>query len=172
MEITLVDAEATRIRVVDDDDSGDEIEGTVTDLDTGSSQEITIEDEDGDEQTFDVTKNTEITRDGDDIDLEDIMIGAEVEIVYDDDEALEIEVTNDTDDITVEGEVIDVDDDRIKIEQDSGETFWLDVYRSCSFRDQVNSSNDLEELDDIDTGWQVRLTLKDGEVRTLRVTDK
>ncbi len=176
VKIELKDSEATEITVVDDEgyDSGDEIEGTVTDLDTGSTPEITIEDEDGDEETFEITDDTEITRDGDDIDLDEIMIGAEVTIVFDDDEALEIEVTNDTDDITVEGTIYSIDEsnDRITIKQSSGEKFRLDVDRNCSFKDQVNTSNSLDELDDLNTGWKVRLTLKDGEVTTLKVISK
>ncbi|KJS14518.1 MAG: hypothetical protein VR69_17525 [Peptococcaceae bacterium BRH_c4b] len=150
--------------------SGNYVEGEITGLRLGSSPRITVEDEDGDIETYDITNDTEITRDGDDIYKEDIMIGAEVKVKFDGDNALEIEVTND-EDITVKGEVTSVDtsNDRITIEQDSGERFRLDVDRDCSFRDYVDS--DVSDLGDVESGWQVTLTLEKGEVTYLKVTE-
>ncbi|GBF35551.1 hypothetical protein DCCM_4680 [Desulfocucumis palustris] len=174
VEITLDDSEATRIKVVDDDgNSDDEVEGTVTNLKLGSSTKITVK-VNGSTKTYKITDDTDITKDGDDIDEDEIMIGAEVRIELDDDEATEIEVTNDTDDITVEGTIYSIDEnnDRITIKQSNGAKFRLDVDRKCSFKDTVDTKNKLDELDDLETGWEVKLTLEDGEITTLKVTDK
>ncbi|MCL6611449.1 MAG: S-layer homology domain-containing protein [Peptococcaceae bacterium] len=145
------------------------VSGKVTDLRPGSSPRIYV-----DSHRYYIADNARITRDGDRIDLEDIMIGAEVSLELDDDDtAVEIEVTDD-EDITVEGTVTDVDEDdgKITIEQSNGLEFTLRVSSSCTFYDQTSSSSGISDLDDIRRGWEVRLYLDNGRVRSIRVTDR
>lgn len=142
--------------------------GKVTSLRTGSSPRIYI-----DSDRYEVDKNADIIRDGDDIDLEDIMIGAEVTVKMDEDDIVTKIIVDDDEDIIVEGTVTDVDEDRdeITIEQESELEFTLKVNSSCTFRDTSSSRYDIEELDDIRDGWEVKLYLDNGKVEEIRVTE-
>lgn len=150
-------------------------EGKVIALRLGSSPRITIETNDSVARSYYFTNNTRVTRNGNNLDPEDVMIGAGVRIVLDEDNdyVKEIQISNDSD-ITVEGQVIRVEQDnrRITIEQSSGAQFRLRVDSDSILRDQVDSGNYLDELGDIRAGWSVRLTLEDEEVTYIRVTDK
>ncbi|HBV96260.1 MAG: hypothetical protein JL50_02090 [Peptococcaceae bacterium BICA1-7] len=142
--------------------------GKVTDLRTGSTPRIYV-----DSDRYEVDKNADIIKDGDDIDLEDIMIGTEVTVKMDEDDIVTKIIVEDDEDIIVEGTVTEVDEDRdeITIEQGSDLEFTLEVNRSCTFRDTSSSSYDIEELDDIRDGWDVKLYLDNGKVKEIRVTD-
>ncbi|MFZ5647845.1 MAG: S-layer homology domain-containing protein [Bacillota bacterium] len=145
------------------------VSGDVTGLKTGSSPRIYV-----DSKRYEIGQNARITRDGDSIDLDDIMIGAEVQLGLDEDDIVtRIEVTDD-EDIVVEGEVTDVgkDDDKITIEQSNGLKFTLRVDSDCEFRDYVSSSSSVSELDDIRYGWDVKLYLENGRVKEIRIVDK
>lgn len=142
--------------------------GKVTNLQTGSSPRIYV-----DSNRYEVDRNADITKDGDDIELEDIMIGAEVTVKMDEDDMVTKIIINDDEDVIVEGTVTEVDEgsDEITIEQDSGLEFTLSVKSSCTFRDTSSSSYNVEELDDIRNGWEVKLYLDSGKVKEIRVTD-
>ncbi|MHB8157308.1 MAG: S-layer homology domain-containing protein, partial [Desulfocucumaceae bacterium] len=143
------------------------ISGEVTDLSAGSSPRIYV-----DSERYDIDRNAKITRGSSTIDLEDIMLGAKVTVKTDDDDiVVKINVTDD-EDVDVEGTVEDVDesDDEITIEQSSGLKFTLRVNSSCNFRDMTSSSSDIEYLDDIRTGWDVKLYLDNSRVKEIRVT--
>lgn len=145
------------------------VSGKVTDIKTGSNPRIYV-----DSTRYYIDSNADVTRDGDDIDLDDIMIGSEVALDLDEDDMVAaIEVTDDQD-ITVEGTVTDVDEsrNRITIEQASGQEFTLRVNSNCSFRDSTSSSSSISHLGDIRDGWDVKLYLENGKVTTIRVMDR
>ncbi|MFZ5596385.1 MAG: S-layer homology domain-containing protein [Bacillota bacterium] len=145
------------------------VSGTVTEIKTGSSPRIYV-----DSDRYDLAGNVDITRNGENIDLTDIMIGAKVTLKVDDNDiATSVEVTDD-EDITVEGTVTDVDtrNDKITIEQQDGDLeFTLKVDSDYTIRDTI-SSNAAEELGDIKDGWVVMLYLENGRVTQIRVLDK
>ncbi len=172
VQITLTNSDATKITVLDDQNANTgTVEGEVTDLILGSSPRITVKNGGGSTARYNITNSTDITKNGNNIYKEDIMIGAEAKLWVDGSTADKIQITND-EDITVKGQVVSVDthNDRITIEQVNGERFRLDVNRDCSFRDYVDS--DVSELGDVKSGWQVELILGKGEVTYLKVTEK
>lgn len=148
------------------------INGTVNDLLTDSSPKmIRIKKSSGSKAQYDIARNADYYRDGDNIDLEDIVIGSEVAVRVDDDErVIRIEVTND-EDITIEGTVIYVSesDNKIKIEQVSGYRFTYSFARNPILKDEDGDSIDLEDLEDIDDDSEVTIVLKNGKVNSLKV---
>ena len=145
------------------------VSGKVTDIYTGSSPRIYVE-----EKRYYLGAHVDITRDGDTIDLDEIMIGSGVNLELDEDDLVcVIEVTDD-EDVIVEGTVTDVDEDsnRLTIAQSNDREFTLRVSSSCNFIDQTGSSSPARELDDLRNGWQVKLYLDGGRVRTVKVIDR
>ncbi|NTW04864.1 MAG: S-layer homology domain-containing protein [Peptococcaceae bacterium] len=154
--------------IVDEERSGD-ISGVVTDLTLGSTNRIYI-----DSERYILDEDVEVTLDGDEIDLEDIMIGAEVDLELNSrDDVIGIDVFNDTD-ITVEGILVDVNTarERITIEQSNDQEFTINVDEDCTFRDSTSSGADVSELGDLEEDWEIRITLEDGVAQTIRVLDK
>jgi hypothetical protein len=143
--------------------------GTVTDLRTGSSPRIYIDDD-----RYDVDNYVEITKDGDEINLKEIMLGAEVTLKMDEDDLVTKIIVKDDENITVEGTVEKVDDsnNKITIEQSNGLEFILRVNSNCTIRDMTSSSNAVRYFDDIKKGWEVKLYLSSGKVKEIRVTSK
>lgn len=152
-----------QIEVTDEDSLT--VTGTVTGLDTGSSPEITIKKSSGSEVSYDISDDVDCIRDGDSIDLDEIVIGAEVEVRVRDGEADRIEVLND-EDITVEGEITDVSTSRgrIRIVQDNGNEFTYYLADGCKLYDE---DGDRIDLDEVEEGWDVEIRLEDGEIKRL-----
>lgn len=148
------------------------IKGTVNDLITDSSpKKIRIKKSSGAKSQYDIARNVDYYREGRSIDLEDIVIGSEVDVRVDDDKrAIRIEVTND-EDITIEGTVVYVSerDNKIKIEQVSGYRFTYNFARKPVLKDKDGDSIDLEDLEDIDDDSEVTIILKNGKVSSLKV---
>ena len=144
------------------------IKGVVKDLTTDSSQVIIrlVREDNGRTAQYDVTSDTVCARDDDDIDLDEVIIGAEVEVRVRDGEAERIKVTND-EDITVEGEVTSVDTsrERITIRQVNGNKFTFDFAADYDLED--DEGDRITELDDVEEGWDVKLELENGEVEKL-----
>ncbi len=144
--------------------SGDTtISGTVVELVTGNSPLIRIEKSSGTKSQYDIEDDVDYYRDGERIDLEDIVIGSEVEVRLENREIVKIEVTND-EDITLEGTVTSVFTERVRIKQVSGNSFTYDLAENARLRDDDGDSIDLE---DIDEDWEVELELRDGEIYRL-----
>lgn len=157
-KITEIDAVGMSVR---------SLSGMVTGLRTGSSPYIYI-----DSERYYISSRPNITRNGEKADLNDIMIGAEATLELDkDDIVLEIDIEDE--DAVVEGTVTEVSEgsNRITIEQSSGREFTLRVSSDCSFRDMTSSSYNINELDDIEEGWDVKLYLENNRVKSIRVTD-
>jgi hypothetical protein len=107
----------------------------------------------------------ECTRDGDSIDLEDIVIGSEADVEVEDDEIVTIEITE-VEDITIEGEVVSVgvSSKKVKIEQSSGNQFTYYLEDGARLKDSDGNSIGLE---DVEEGWDVKLELSDGKIHRL-----
>lgn len=170
----LEDGDEVRLRL-DDEGWVEEIEvldseqstekGVISGLRTGTSPRLWLTDSDDDEERYDISDDVECTRDGDSIDLEDIIIGSEAEIEIEDDEVVTIEIIDD-EDITIEGEIVDVrvSNERIKIEQASGNQFTFYLKNDAILRD---SDGDRIDLEDVKKGWDVELRLKGGKIYRL-----
>ncbi len=168
-EITFKLGSSGRINEITVRDEEGDVTGEVTRLTFGSTPRIYV-----DSKRYDVDDDVEITRDDDEIDLEDIMIGAEVSLdLNSKDEVIGIKVLNDTD-ITIEGFITDVDvkRNRITIEQSSGQEFTIRVSSRCVFRDSTSSGRTVSDIDDLDEDWEVRIYLEDGIAETIRVLEK
>lgn len=163
----LEDGEVTYIEVLEEDQSG-KVKGVVTYLRTGTNPRIEVEKSSGKTARYNVARDAECERDGDEIGLSDIIVGSEVKLEVKDGEVVRIEVTND-DDITLEGEVVSVSasSGRIKIKQSSGNTFTFYVDKNARI---VSRDGGEITLQDVRTGWDVELELEDGEV--VRLTRK
>lgn len=159
-KITEIDAVGKPVR---------NVSGKVTDVrSTGSRPSIYV-----DSERYYISSTPDITRDGERIDLEEIMLGAQATLKIDrDDIVTEIEI--DDEDSIIEGTVIDVSESnsRITIEQSDGREFTLRVNSDCSFRDMTSSSYNINELDDIREGWDVKLYLESSRVKSIRVTGR
>jgi hypothetical protein len=151
------------IEVLDSDQSTEE--GVISGLRTGSSPRLWLTNSDGDEERYDISDDVECSKDGDSIDLEEIVIGSEAEIEIEDDEVVTIEITDD-EDITVQGEIINVrvSSERIQIEQSSGNQFTYYLEDGAILRDRDGDRIDLE---DVEEGWDVELRLRDGQIYRL-----
>ena len=128
--------------------------GTITDLD---ENDIKI-----DSTWYDLPRGFDITG---------YIIGSEVEVYVNDDQVEFIHVI-DAEDITVEGEIqnVDADNYKITIRQESGNEFIFDVEKRVEIEDEVD--NEKVELDDLKHNWEVRLVLDNEEVEKIIITDK
>lgn len=168
VELTLDDSEKVKeIRI--DRDSGNNLEGRVEDIDT-SEDEITIEDSDGDSHTYDLADGVDVVEDGYTRSLSAVEEDMWVELRLDsDDEVTSIEILGTS---VVEGEVTDIrtsGDMRIEIEESGGdeETYYLD--------DDVivKEGSATRDLDDIEEGMEVKLTLdEDDRVTRIDIKDE
>lgn len=86
---TAIEIEAESLNKDEDEE---EYEGTISEVDTGSTPSISIKDEnDGKTYTFEITNDTKIVLDDDSAELDKLKDGYEVEIIADGTEALSIE---------------------------------------------------------------------------------
>lgn len=156
------DDDVIKIEILDKDKDKDEIEGSVTGLDL-RRERITIKDEDGDEETY--------TFDADDVDMDNVLIGAEVTVtVNNDDEVVDIDITNDEDLNGLTGELTDVNTSReyVKIEQDSGNVFKFSFVSRPYLYDDDGDRIDIDDLDDYEDE-DVEFDLDDKKIKKLRV---
>jgi len=137
----------------------------ITGLRLGKSPYLRFELSDGGEERYDIAKDVEVIKDRDTIDLEDIIIGSEARVEIEDGKIVTIEIIDD-ENITLEGEIIDVrvSSKRIKIEQESGNQFTFYLEDGARLRDSDGDSIDLE---DVEEGWDVEIQLRDGKIRRL-----
>lgn len=154
------------IEVVDDYLS---IEGKVSDLMVDDSPFIRVQRSSGVTVQYYLTKGTDYYRDDDSIGMYDIVIGSEVKIRVYDDDVTRLDVTND-EDITITGTVVYVDEseEKIRIEQVSGNRFTYELADDPVLQDHDGWSID---LDDIEEEWEVRLNLEDGKITGVRVLE-
>lgn len=137
----------------DEEEEQNEFEGTITEVDTGSTPSITIKDEDGEEYTFDVTEDTKIYLNDYRKILEDLKVGYEVEIMAEGDEAVRIEAEKVT--IEYEGEILSItlgEDAAITIEAEDEEEYTFDVTDDTRIRlDGVKTTlNKLQPGDEVE----------------------
>lgn len=144
-------------------------EGTVENLVNDGSPRISILRASGTRGRYDIDNNIEVYRDDRRLSLEDVIIGSEVKVRADNDTVTEIEVTND-EDITLEGMVIfaDEDDNRIRIEQVSGNRFTFDFDDEPIIEDRDGDSIDIE---DIEEDKEARIELSDGDITRLTMLE-
>jgi|GEM_PF-2066687 len=155
----------TRIEV-DEEVSG--IKGKVVDLTTDSSRVVMrlIREDSGRTAQYDVAKDPVCIRDDKDIDLDEILLGAEVEVRVRDGKIDKIKMTND-EDITVEGVVTSVSAsrERITIKQINGNKFTFDFAVGYVLKDK--DGDRITELEDVEGDWDVELELANGEVKKM-----
>lgn len=144
-------------------DIGREYWGTVIKLDL-SKEELTIQ-RGTRTVKYDLDRDVSVRRDGETLWLDEVLIGAEVELTVAGDRVISIEVTEDRN-IWVEGKIVRIDEqrERLTIEQENGAVFWFDFASDAYLRDDDGSSMG---IDDLRTGRKVELGLRDGEIRRL-----
>lgn len=150
----------TYIEVIKEDRSI--IAGTITRLDTSKPQWLAIENKYDRVTSYDIARYATFTRDGARIDLNQIVIGSEVELEIKKQEVESIKVTNDRN-ITVEGTVVNVDTNRqrITIKQSSGNEF---VYYAGDVFRIGDRDRGYIRPGDIQRGWDVEMEIKDGKI--------
>lgn len=164
--------------VIDDDD----VVIAITILDEKSSKDGTYSgtltglDEDDDEitvkigsstKTYTLARRVEVERDGDDLDLDEILIGSKVKITVDSGKVEKIEITDD-EDITVEGKLYDIDSRYIYLKQENG-THKLKMASNVTLKDDRGKKVDWEDLKDDFLNDSVTVKLSDGLVKSLEV---
>ncbi|MEW6458233.1 MAG: S-layer homology domain-containing protein [Bacillota bacterium] len=151
--------------VILEKDVGRQYRGKVTALNL-SRYEITIE-RDGRSTKYELDRNVKAERDGRSLYIDEVLIGAEVELVLAGSRVTTVKVTEDKN-IRVEGEIVrvDLDRERLTIEQASGGVFRFFFESNAVLRDRGGSALRLRDLRE---GWEVRLELRNGEIRRLDV---
>ena len=142
-----------------------EYRGIVTNLDL-SDEIITIQ-RGIRTMEFDLGRNVQVRRDGARIYLDEVLIGAEVELTVVDDTVIGIEVIEDQN-TWIEGEIIRIDDYRgqLTIEQSNGSVFRFDFADDAYLRDYDGSSI---RIRDLHTYEDVEIELRDGKIYRLYV---
>jgi hypothetical protein len=143
------------------------IEGTVNELVIDTTPLIRIKKSSGSRVQYDIADDADYYRDSYSIDLDDIVIGAEVEVRVKDDKIIRIDITND-ENITLDGTVIYISEsnNRIKIEQTSGNKFSYPFADDPILKDEDGHSID---INDIEEDSEVMIELEDGEIASLTV---
>lgn len=154
------DDKVAYVKVLDEDDMT--AEGVVVDI-TGDT--LTLRDGSGLELDFDLDCCVDIYRDGDEIDLEEILPGSRVSIEVDNGEVEEIKVLDDRN-ITVKGRVTRVDTGRNHITMIiNGKRFYFDVYPHADIKDDEGKATALEDIED----YYVEAKLEDGEITEIQL---
>ncbi|TEB09800.1 Opacity-associated protein A LysM-like domain protein [Pelotomaculum sp. FP] len=141
------------------------VTGKIADLVTGNNPVIRIEKSNGRKAQYTITNSTACYSDGESIHIYDLVIGSEVEVREESGKAKSIDVTDDQN-ITLEGEVTDVNtsSNKIKIKQVSGNEFTYYLKSNASLKDRDGDSINFK---DVCEGWEVKLKLQDGKVYSL-----
>jgi len=163
----------TRIEIEDsDNDNADEVEGEVTDIDISGTERITIEEDDGDRDSYYIDDDVIIREDGVSRNLSYIDEGMYVELTLNNSNRvtrIEIEDSDSSDE--VEGEVTYIrasGTERITIEDDDGDRESYYIEDDVIVREDGHS----RDLDDVDEGMYVELTLdSNDDVTRIEIKD-
>ncbi len=116
---------------------------------------------------YDLGRNVQVRRDGSRIYLDEVIIGAEVELTVVDDTVIGIEVIEDQN-TWIEGKIIRIDDSRkqLTIEQSNGSVFRFDFVDDAYLRDYDGSSIRIRDLHNYE---KVEIELRDGKIYRLYI---
>lgn len=144
-------------------DLGREYRGTVTELNL-SRKEITIQ-RGTRIAEYDLDRDVRVRRDGRTLYLDEVLIGAEVELTVSGNRVIALEIIDDGN-IWVEGLItrVDAGPGRLTIEQENGAVFRFDFARDAVLRDQRGDRMDIEDLR---VDRLVEIDLRDGEIYRL-----
>ena len=162
------DDRVTRIEI-EDSDYSDEVEGEVTDIRPSGTERITIEDNDGDRESYYIDNDVIIREDGHSRDLYDVEEGMYVELTLDDDDdvtRIEIKDSNSSSDL-VKGEVTSIRKSgtkKIEVDEDGGPEEAYYISDNVVVKEGVINKN----IYYIEDGMQVELTL-DRDDRVVRI---
>lgn len=158
------------LRIEVTEEGGSIVNGTVTDLSTGSIPRIQVKKSGGSESRYYIADNARYYNNSERINLSDIQIGSEVKLTLENGEVTKIDII-DEEDITVTGEItaISTSRERLTIRQDSGNIFSYYLGSSSRLRDEDGGTIDLNDLRE---GWEVEIELRSGDIYRLDVTNK
>lgn len=158
------DDEVIKIGILDGSGSDGSYDGIITGLDI-DNDEITIK-VDGKTITYDLASDVEVLKDDDELDLDEILIGSEVDFEVDNGEVVEIEITDD-EDITIEGELEDVRSSYIYLKQENGDhkLYFAD---DVDLEDEDGDEIEMDDLADYE-GEDVVIELENGEIISLEI---
>lgn len=147
--------------IITDETSDSSYTGTITSL---SSKKITIKGSSS--KTYDLDSKVTIEKNNKEIELEEVLIGAEAKLTLKSNKVSKIVITDD-EDIEVEGELYSVSSRYIYLEQDNGR-HKLYFASKVSLEDRKGKSIDIDDLEDYE-GYDVTIGLRGGEIKTLEV---
>lgn len=168
VEVTVYDDRALKVEILSGSNEGD-VSGEIRDIDSTGTLHITVRDDDGDSQEYEVDEDVRVYRDGDRIDFEDLDEGEYVSLDIDSSDVVtRIEVIEENDS-TVSGTVTDLSTGlrpRIRIEEDGSVTSYYIDADARYYRD-----SDRIDLSEIPIGCEVELTLENGKAARVEITD-
>ncbi|MCL6447328.1 MAG: S-layer homology domain-containing protein [Armatimonadetes bacterium] len=149
------------------DEEEGEFTGTVLYLGTTNQPYITLRMEGGLELDYDIYRSATILRNGDEINLEDVVPGAKVRIEVDEGKVDEIEVLDDRN-ITVEGMIVNVneEEDRLTLEI-NGRKYNYDLAGDVVVLDADGKKAEILDL----KNYRVEAKLEDGVIQKIEVKD-
>ncbi|SHF11853.1 S-layer homology domain-containing protein [Desulfofundulus australicus DSM 11792] len=151
------------IEVLDEDEG--EFEGTVKYLDIYPTPWLTIALPGGLEMEYEVSGKVDVLRDGDRINLSDIIPGSQVAVRVEDGKVTEIEVLDDQN-LTVQCLVSGVNPERRRITLEINDRYFTYFLApGAAILDRNGKPVSLEDLE----GYRVEVRLKDGEVDRLTI---
>ncbi|HHW43563.1 MAG TPA: S-layer homology domain-containing protein [Desulfotomaculum sp.] len=147
------------------DEKEGEFEGTLKYITYGGPPNITIVTGSGLEMDYDVAAGATILRDGDEINLSDVIPGSRARILLKDGRVDELEVLDDRN-LTVEGRVAGVNRDKWRLTLDiGGRNFTFPVMAGVVITGGEGESPDLAHLE----GYMVEAQIKDGKIEKISV---
>ncbi|MFZ5646342.1 MAG: S-layer homology domain-containing protein [Bacillota bacterium] len=160
----------TRIDILDESDTSSDAEGEVTHLQaTGSNRYIEIKESDGDERAYDLADGVTVHDNGEVRSLYYIVSGMGVKLTLNSrGDVTRIDIGEISHTYYAEGEVTDIrrtGTKKIEIREKDGDekTYYLDDYVT------VREDGSWRDLDDVEVGMDVKLTLDDGEVTRIDI---
>lgn len=166
VEIKVSDSEVLRIEA---ERSQKEYEGEFTSITLGNNPAIEIETEDEDKHAFLITEDTRIYLDGNRVDMDELVLGYEVELIAEGNEVVKIKADSDRQK-EYEGEIIGLtlgsnSAITIKTDYDDIYTFKVDSDTKIYFEDER------VKLEDLQIGYEVEVIEEDDLALKIKAED-
>ena len=151
------------LEVIDEEEG--EFEGIVKYLSISGHPSITLINMGGLEMDYDIGSDACFLKEGDEINLEEIIPGAKVRIKIEDEKVVEIEVLDDLN-ITIEGRVIKFNEEKYRLTLEiNGRKYSYAVSKKLDIIDNKKTGKKISELE----GCWIKAYLVDGEVSKIEI---
>lgn len=160
-----VDNEQKVIYLETIDEEEGELEGIAKYLFISDRPSITLINTGGLEMDYDLDSDACFLKDGDEINLEEIVPGAKVRIKIEDKKVVEIEVLDDLN-ITIDGRIIKFNEEKYRLTLEiNGRKYSYDVSKKLDIIDNKKTGKKLTEME----GYWIKAYLVDGEVSKIEI---